>query len=471
MARVIKGGAGGGARPARPATRVLAQSDQKKVIDKALYVARQEAEDLLRSGDDERKAIFAEGKRLAAQAREEAMVRGASTSFARAAEEALEAFRKRADRYGEAADDIRMLAHEIVRKVLGADPDIATKDVERIVERGLAQLRARRRVRIQLPTGRRDELVYERPNLMKAVASQPDLVVEDAEDVRLGFARVVTEVGGALCAEESALDAVARAVNVRESPRARDTRAPGASGATHVGPVGTDARARVATGDDSDNGVDVDGTHDRGHERPAGATPGVAGRRDRERTAKLSVDEEPRVPVRPPPARTIAHEQLPDADVEVDDPSSLLRDDATGDFNDNDDDDDDATRALPAPTAMRRAPAPVAVPGNGLATRALPAPTPRVGRGDDARATSSMPRPTYAGAAAHTEREAHRSDDRVPTGRVQAGGRAATRVLDVNERDALVERARTAGPQRVDHGADDDDELDLYTDAPQPRRR
>ena len=60
--------------------------------------------------------------------------------------------------------------------------------------------------------------------------------------------------------------------------------------------------------------------------------------------------------------------------------------------------------------------------------------------------------------------------DRVPTGRVQAGGRAATRVLQVDEREALLERARAAGPARVDQGADDDDELDLYTDGP-PRRR
>ena len=458
MARVIKGGAVGGARPARAATRVLAQSDQKKVIDKALYVARQEAEELLRNADDERRAILAEGKRLAAQAREEAMVRGASASFARAAEEALEAFRKRADRYGEAADDIRTLANEIVRKVLGADPDIAAKDVERIVERGLAQLRARRRVRILLPTGRRDELVYERPNLMKAVASQPDLVIEDADDVRLGFARVVTEVGGALCAEESALDAVARAVNVRESPRARDARGPGTPGATHVGPVRTDARARAATGGDDDS--------DEAEDAGAGA-PAAPARRDRERTAKLAVDAAPRAPARPSPARTAAHEQLPDADVELDDPSSLLRDEVTGDF----DDDEDATRALPAPTLARRTPAPVPVPVSGLGARALPAPTPRVGRGDEARVTSSFSRPAPPAGNGHAEREHQRSDDRVPTGRVQAGGRAATRVLDVGERDALAERARTAGPQRVDHGADDDDELDLYTDAPQPRRR
>jgi flagellar biosynthesis/type III secretory pathway protein FliH len=450
MARVIKGGAAGGARPGRPAARVLAQTEQKKVIDKALYVARQEAEGLLRQADEERKAILAEGKRLAAQAREEAMVRGASTSFALAAEEALEAFRKRAERYGEAADDIRTLANEIVRKVLGAAPDIAAKDVERIVERGLAQLRARRRVRILLPTGRRDELQVERPNLMKAVASQPDLVVEDADDVRLGFARVVTEVGGALCAEESALDAVARAVNVRETPRARDLRT-SAPGGTHAGQPGGPGRARghvgVPTGD---GGQDDDFSVERS------SSPGVG----RERPAKVGPEPEPRqaASVRATPARTLAHEQLPDADVEVEDPSSLVLDEVTGDV------DEEATRALPAPVVAKR---PAAPPG--LGARALPAPTPRVSRADGERGTTAPARP--AAVVLDGERESRRSEARVPTGRVQAGGRAATRVLDVDERDALVEHSRAVGQQRPAPAHDDDDDLDLYTDAPAPRRR
>jgi len=351
MARVIKGGAAGGARPARPAARVLAQGDQKKVIDKALYVARQEAEELLRAADDERKAILNEGRRLAAQAREEAMVRGASASFARAAEEALEAFRKRSDRFTEAADDIRTLALEIVRKVLGASPDLAGKDVEKILERGLAQLRGRRRIRVQLPTGRPDDLRHERPNLMKAVATQPDLVVEESDDVRRGFARVVTEVGGALCAEESALDAVARAVNVRETPRPRDHRSLVDDRAARATPR-MPARA-LPTGEFS--GADQ-----------ADEAPSAPVRTDRERTAKLHAGKAAAGVAAHSTVRTAPHD-LPDADVEVHDRSSLLRESSTAN---HDDDDDDATRALPAPP---RSP-PEARPG----ARALPAPPPRV---------------------------------------------------------------------------------------------
>lgn len=220
MARVIKHGAG--QKTARPATRVIVDAGAKKVIEREVYQAKQDAEHILKRAEEERQRLLAEGKRQAAQAREEAMARGASEAFASAAAEALTAFRRRAERYAEAADDIRVLALEVVKKVLGNHPDLGPNDVDRILQRGMAQLRARRRLRLQVSGRRLGELGSERPNLMKALQSEPDLLVEGVDDVGLGFARVVTEVGGALCAEETALDALSRAVNVREQPRHRD---------------------------------------------------------------------------------------------------------------------------------------------------------------------------------------------------------------------------------------------------------
>lgn len=249
MARVIKGGIGAGA--ARPATRVLAQADVKKVIEKETFLAKQEAGEILKRAEDERRALLAEGKQLAAQAREEAMTRGASEAFSAAAAEALVAFRRRADRYGEAADDIRILAVEIARKLLGTEPDLAPNDIDRIVAAGLSKLRAKRKLRVLVAVGRRASLQYERPNLIKAVDAEPDLLLEEAADVGVGYARVVTEVGGALCAEDSALEALAEAVNVKEIPRTGSPRNPNRSAATQVGhrqPPGA-----TGVGDDDDS--------------------------------------------------------------------------------------------------------------------------------------------------------------------------------------------------------------------------
>ncbi len=357
MARVIKAGAGA-ARPARPATRVLAQADVKKVIEKELFLAKQEAEELLKKADVERREILTAGKRQAALTHEEAMTRGASAAFAQAAEEALVAFRKRADRYAEAADDIRTLALEIAKKLLGNDPDLAAKDVERILQSGLTKLRAKRKVRVQVSSGRRSDLAFERPNLMKAVDAAPDLLLEDADDVRQGFARVVTEVGGALCAEESALDAVALAVNVKETPRERGGRSGGVTQSAH----------------------------------------------------RLGEEEE-----------------LPDAGVDEDEPADERDEDLPQAAVDEDEDDDEeATRALPP---------------RGVAPRA-----------------SLVPQGNL--------------DDRVAPVRIEVRGRAATRVLALDEREQLVEKAKTGGP-RVDLGADDDDDMDLelFTDERPQRRR
>lgn len=240
MARVIKGGGGiGGQKPPRPPTRVYVDPGLKKVIGRDVFQAKQDAEHILKRAEQERQQIIADGKKMAARAKEEAAARGASEAFAFAAAEALTAFRKRAERYGEASDDVRVLALEVVKKVLGNEPDLGPAQVERILSKGMAQLRARRRLRLQVSHKRLGELASERPNLMKALQSEPDLVVEGVDDVSTGFARVVTEIGGALCAEENALDALSMAVNVREAPRdARAGRASAGNTAAGDGPDG-----------------------------------------------------------------------------------------------------------------------------------------------------------------------------------------------------------------------------------------
>ena len=251
MARVIKAGAAG-QKPARPATRVHVDAGLKKVIARDVYQAKQDAEHILMRAEQERQALIADGKKQAARAREEAMARGASEAFAAAASEALTAFRKRAERYAEASDDVRVLALEVVKKILGADADLGPAIVDKVLQRGMAQLRARRRLRLQVSPKRLGELASERPNLMKALQSEPDLVIEAVDDVSTGFARVVTEIGGALCAEDNALDALSMAVNVREQPRERGRAVTSANTAVGDGPSGLDelrAAARRTTRD------------------------------------------------------------------------------------------------------------------------------------------------------------------------------------------------------------------------------
>lgn len=343
MARVIKAGGHSGQRPARAPPRITDQSG-KKVIERAVYQAKQDAVHILKRADEARARLLADGKRKASQAREEAMARGASEAFAAAASEALAAFRRRAERYAEASDDIRVLALEVVKKLLGTEPDLGQRDVDRILQRGMAQLRARRRLRVQVSPQRLQALASERPNLMKALQSEPDLVMEPTDDVGPGFARVVTEIGGALCAEETALDALAQAVNVHEQPRTAGTTTDkiprGANTSLRsdvpdalVEELDEDddtmqmvARQRTSSSERDDEDVDeiaaADESDDDDHRESGAPAPRPSERRDRVPTGKVMAPARPAtrvVPIEPHGSSSAEDEEL-----------SLFTDDAIG---------------------------------------------------------------------------------------------------------------------------------------------
>lgn len=216
MARVIKGNPAQAPAARRPVPKLRDSEGGRKVIEKEVWEAQQEAGRILEEAEHRREQLLAEGRVKAKQAREEAQAEGAQEAFEEAAQEALVAFRRRAERFGEAADDIKVLAHEVAKKILGSNLQLDPRRVDKIVSSGMAQLRARRKLRVQVPQARRRALIQERPILMDALASEPDLVIEAADDVSPGRARIVTEIGGALCSEQQALDALTQALDIDE---------------------------------------------------------------------------------------------------------------------------------------------------------------------------------------------------------------------------------------------------------------
>lgn len=212
MARVIKGTRDGAQK------RAPAQAGGRKVIAREVYNAQRKAQEIAAAAEAERAQRLVEGKRQADQMREEAMAEGAAEAFAQAATEAIEVFRRRAARYSEAAEDVRVLAMEVVRRLIGRDVPLDADTIDRIVFEGIAALRAHRKLRLQVAPARLAALSTERPALLAALDAEPDLLLEDASDVNAGYARVVTEIGGALCAEDTALDLLTDALGVTEAP-------------------------------------------------------------------------------------------------------------------------------------------------------------------------------------------------------------------------------------------------------------
>lgn len=214
MARVIKGDSQGFER--RRGVPRLKRAPGKKVIEKEVYTAQEKAREILQKAEQEKAQILKQGAQDAAQILEEMQAQGAKEAFSEAAQEALSAFQRRWERYEEASEDIRILALEVSRKVLGQDPRIDEHVFERIIQQGMAELRARRKLRVQLPESRYRVLSQERPKLWAKLEEKADLVIERVADVREGFARIMTEVGGALCSEQTALDQLADSIGVKE---------------------------------------------------------------------------------------------------------------------------------------------------------------------------------------------------------------------------------------------------------------
>ena len=214
MARVIKGDSQGFER--RRGVPRLKRAPGKKVIEKEVYSAQEKAREILKEAELEKANILKQGAQDAAQIREEMQAQGAEEAFSEAAQEALSAFHRRWGRYEEASEDIRILALEVSRKILGMQPRIDEAVFEEIIQKGMAELRARRTLRIQLPESRHRVLSRERPKLWAQLEEKADLVLESVPDVREGFARIMTEIGGALCSEQTALDQLADSIGVSE---------------------------------------------------------------------------------------------------------------------------------------------------------------------------------------------------------------------------------------------------------------
>ena len=205
MAKVIKG-----QKPtlenAKPADLAIPKTGGR-IIERDVFRAQQQAAEILKNGEAARKQKVLEGKRHAAQAKEEAMVRGALEAFAVCAKEAILMFRRRAKRCADAEGSIKTLAKELVEKILGAPPTVSGEQVDQIYQRGLSKLLAQRKLKLQIGQGRLSALTDANRDLFSKLTTEPDLEVEEATDLRPGFVRIVTDVGSAMCAEQVALDA------------------------------------------------------------------------------------------------------------------------------------------------------------------------------------------------------------------------------------------------------------------------
>ena len=205
MVRVIKA-----PKESLKPSKVIIESDRVvgggRLIEGDVYRAQQRAREILKEGEQERKRRLAKGKQEVALAREEAMAKGAVEAFETVAREALIIFKEKAGRYADVEKDVRLLAEEVAKKILGSPLSLSSDVLDKMTKAGIHKLKMRRQLKIQFAKGRLKELNEEAPVLVKQVQSEPDFEMGESSDVKRGFVRVLTEVGSALMEESLAME-------------------------------------------------------------------------------------------------------------------------------------------------------------------------------------------------------------------------------------------------------------------------
>ncbi len=208
MARVIKRQTKTDLTAVTP-SKTVPRSSGERVIEKDTYKAQIRVREILQEGNEKIKDRRLEGKKLALQAEEEAMTKGAVEAFAKASSEAIDIFKKRSARYKEAQEDIKVLALEIVTKILGNTLKLPDEQIDQIIEAGIGKLQGHRRLKLQFPSKRLQELTEQKEPAIHRVQNEPDFQLEEVTDVKEGFLRVVTDIGSMLCTEKQALAVLA----------------------------------------------------------------------------------------------------------------------------------------------------------------------------------------------------------------------------------------------------------------------
>ncbi len=208
--RVIKSQKGDSqpSTPAAPAT--APRFSGARVIEGEIYQAQKTAQEIRAKGEQDRKARLIEGKRQAALVQEETMSKAAAEAFAKAANEAIAIFQRRAKVYEDAAADIRVIALEIVQKILGTIQKLPPNQIDDVLKEGIKQLRARRCLRLQMCKEQKDKFSQNEQSLFGKITALPDFKIEEVADVKPGFIRVVTDVGSALCEEADAIKSLTK---------------------------------------------------------------------------------------------------------------------------------------------------------------------------------------------------------------------------------------------------------------------
>ena len=181
MAKVIKRG-GGTQKPSgsSPAPRQTAKRTGK-VIDRQVYQAQQDAQEIITAGENEKRQREEAGVQSAQQAYEENFAQAQTNTEAELAIKLIQIFQQRRLLVATALEDVQTLSVEIIHKILGAPLQLGQAAITQQTQQEEATLLGLRTLSVGIPADVHEKLSSLAPDFLDALGQAPDIALSDTE--------------------------------------------------------------------------------------------------------------------------------------------------------------------------------------------------------------------------------------------------------------------------------------------------
>ena len=177
MAKVIKRG-GGTQKPSSPLQRTPAKRTGK-VIDRKVYQAQQDAQEIISQGEEENRKREAAGVESVQAAFDASFAEAQTEAEANLAFKLVQVFHQRRMLIATALEDVRTLGVEIINKVVGGQLHLSHDKLDAQSQTEERSLLAQRRLLLALPFELHQRMNAQAPALLDFIHDAPELELTD----------------------------------------------------------------------------------------------------------------------------------------------------------------------------------------------------------------------------------------------------------------------------------------------------
>ncbi len=178
-----------------PSAASAAVLGDRKVIDREVFGAQQEAEKIKQAAEQKAQQRRERGAQEAQAAYQQAHDEGGADGLRQVAAAAIQGYHRRGETLREAVDDCITIARQICAKVMGSDLRLDEAEIRRISEAELQRTVTRRQVTLNFGPERLAALEQQAPRLWAATTAQPEFCLGADPAMAEERAQVQSDVG------------------------------------------------------------------------------------------------------------------------------------------------------------------------------------------------------------------------------------------------------------------------------------